>query len=220
MLRIILPALVVTAVALWSAVPAAQGQVPASENAGGTSHESNHDQVTGEFDWVIGSETDRIDVILDPDAGPWIKHLRGPAGQIVTADDTGSTAPSIFNLVEHLHVGGAIAWTDWHEEILTPGWYPRVFQVLANGAPVPGLQVTYTDPDWPRRGGAADLAFPALPPCTNVSISKQLVWEGNPQQQGDRFFGTVNMAQYPTPEPAALSMLGLGWLGLLRKRRR
>ena len=207
------------AVLALGAGSAAWGQVPASENTAGTSWQSSHDMTTMN-EWIIGTESDPIDVILDPDAGPWIKNLAGPNGGPVSADDTGQTAPSIFNLTEFLHVGGTIPWTDWHQEIRTAGWYPRIVSVLANGNPIPGLQVDYTDPVWPNKGGAADITFPPLMPCTNVKIVKQLVWEGDPGNIGDLFNGIVVMAQYPTPEPAALGLLAAGALALLRRRRR
>ncbi|HOW69386.1 MAG TPA: PEP-CTERM sorting domain-containing protein [Phycisphaerae bacterium] len=157
--------------------------------------------------WSIGP----YDVVRDPTGPAWLKELWGPNAAPVVAQP-GQT----FSLSETLTVGGKLPWLDWHEKIITPGWEwvaPSVF--LANGNPPSGLSVSYT-PSTATQGGEIDFYFDPLQPGTQVNIRKQLQYVGVP---GTVFTGGILIAEYPTPEPASLALLGLGGLAFLRRRR-
>lgn len=157
--------------------------------------------------WSIGP----YDVIRDPTGPAWLKELWGPNAAPVIAQP-GQT----FDLSETLIVGGNLPWLDWHEKIITPGWEwvtPTVF--LANGNAPSGLSVAYT-PSTATQGGEIDFYFDPLQPGTQVNIRKRLQYIGVP---GTVFTGGILIAEYPTPEPASLALLGLGSLALLRRRR-
>lgn len=56
-------------------------------------------------------------VVRDPAGPPWFKDLYGPTGGPVIASP-GDT----FSIRERLVIDGTLDWSDWHEEILNPGW--------------------------------------------------------------------------------------------------
>jgi hypothetical protein len=196
--------------------------IPASNNYSQPSAETFHDQQTlpdGLQGWAIGAVDNRIGVTLDPTAGPWIKNLLGPNGGNVSADDTGFTAPSSYALDEHLVIGGQLSWTDWHEDVLTPGWNIGAL-ISANGGPVHGLVVDLTDTNWPTTGGTVSMTFDPLPPGTRIDLKKTLSWVGDPKVIGNLFNGVIRIAEYPTPEPGSAVLFGLGIVGLLLLRRK
>jgi PEP-CTERM motif len=211
----------ISCVTVLGIASSAWGQTPASGDFSGPSVESVHDMQTmpGGSGWEIGSEAAPIEVILDPAAGPWIKNLRGFNGGNVVADDTGFTAPSGYQKEEWLVIGGNTPWTDWHEEVLTPGWNIGAQIDINGGQPVPGLVVDLMFTDWPNTGGAVWMDFDPLPPGTLVHLTKQLSWVGDPQVNGNLFNGVIQIAEYPTPEPATIALMGLGVLALGRRCR-
>ena len=154
------------------------------------------------------------DVYYDPDAGPWIKNLAAIPGALNN---------QVFTLVENLHVGGgpsgtAPAWTDFHEEIQTPGWNwsptgPNGEQSWSYTLPG-GYTASYVIP---MGNTSVDWTFPTpLPVCTNITLIKYVVFHNPP---GNPAVG-LTVAEYPTvPEPATLSLLALGALTLFRRRR-
>ncbi len=166
----------------------------------------------GDGGWTIGVYT----VVRDPNGPAWIKTLTGPNG-LPTVAQPGQT----FYLLETLVVGPDLGWTDWHEHILSPGWdwvlpnpVPPMF--YANGSPAPGLVTVHT-PGNSATGGTIDFYFDELLPGTTVSIRKALQYN---DPTGTPFEGKVVIAEYPTPEPATLGLVGLsGLLLLVRKRR-
>lgn len=152
-----------------------------------------------------------VPVQIDPNGPQWVKTLSGPNGQPFVA-----VPGQTFTLQELLVVAPTLPWTDWHEDILTPGWDwvpPSV--LLANGVPAAGLTSVIT-PGNNVVGGSIDFYFNSLAPGTQVIIRKNLQYTGTP---GVAFIGTVQVAEYPTPEPASLGLLGIGSLLVLRRRR-
>ena len=159
--------------------------------------------------WIIG----QYGVVRDPNGPAWIKNLTNPNGGNIIAQPG-----QIFTLQESLFIAGTLPWSDWHEQILTPGWDwapPAVF--LANGSVAPGLTISHTPPG-PGIGGTIDFYFSSLPPGTKVDIRKQLQYLGG--ATGAPFDGIVKIAEFPTPEPAAIALLALGSLVVRRRRRR
>ncbi len=159
--------------------------------------------------WFIG----QYGVVRDPNGPKWIKILADPNGGPFTA------APGqTFTVTESLFIAPELDWADWHEDILTPGWEwvdPIVF--LANGSSPANLAVINMSGD-PTHGGSVWFYFDPLPPGTKIDIRKKLQYVGG--ADGTAFFGKVEIAQYPTPEPATLAMLGLGSAVLWRRHRR
>ncbi len=161
--------------------------------------------------WVIGGATGPIPVVLDPNGPKWLKHLTDPNGGLVVAQPG-----QVFTLSESLVVAGNLPWSDWHEEILTPGWeWLPPSLVLANGVPATNLAATYLPPT-ATAGGVVSFTFDPLAPGTLVDIRKQLEYVGVP---GTVYIGPLDIAQYPTPEPGTLALLSLAGLAVLRRRR-
>ena len=181
----------------------------------------------GSFPLAFGFQ----EIAHDPTAGPWHKRLLGVDGGEFAASDTGFPALMIFGVSEWVKVGGTTPWTDWHEEIMQPGWRwlddragsgePSFH--YASGVTVPGLTVAFTDPT-PTSGGRIDFTFDPIPPGTLLRINKRLIFEGlDPLLPGDEFFGTLDIFQYPTvPEPASMVLVIAGLAavaGIARPRR-
>jgi len=156
--------------------------------------------------WDIGP----VPVVLNP-AGPvWSKVLTDPSGGPVTG-----TVGTTYTLHEQLIVAGQLPWKDWHEQITTIGWeWQPTSTILANGNPVVGFNAVYT-PGTSATGGIVDFSFNALAPGTTVDIFKTLQFAG---QVGQFNTGTIDIHEYPTPEPASLMLLA-GASVLLAKRR-
>ena len=190
----------------------------AASDGSGASARTDYEPTTG--GWEVGDPGGgNQDVYYDPDAGPWFKTLTlNPANP--------PQVGQIFTLIEKLHVGNgpdglAPSWTDYHEEIQTPGWtwspngpqgeYPWGFSAPTwQGSAVYVIPAGNTMVDWTFN--------PPLPFCTDLTITKYLVFNG-----GDPTAPIV-IAQYPTvPEPGTLALLAAASLGALvfvrRKRR-
>ena len=160
-----------------------------------------------------------IPVTLDPSAGPWSKRLDlVNSGNPVVLEE-GQSLP----VIEFLKVDGNTPWTDWHEEILTPGWEWHSSNIGVTvttelgtypaGPPVPGLSFNL-------QPTTLDFFFDPILPGTEIFIVKSIRFVGvdanNPEETtGDPVF----ISEYPTPEPATLGLLLLGGLALLRRRR-
>jgi hypothetical protein len=157
--------------------------------------------------WDIGPYA----VELDP-AGPvWSKVLTDPSGGPVTG-----TVGTTYSLHEQLIVSGTLPWKDWHEQITTIGWeWQQSSSIFANGAPVGGFNAVYT-PATSASGGSVDFSFNSLAPGTVVDIFKTLQFAG---QVGQFNTGTIDIHEFPTPEPASLLMLTLGSAMVLKRRR-
>ena len=207
--RTLLPvALVFVALLLWSFAPAVQANTVEEVPAGGGDGQSvSSDHDAGGDDYVEIGGAPPVDVRYDPDAGPWVKTIinLNPNARVVT-------------IIENLHVVGP-AWTDWHEEIVDPGW--RWLLGSNMDATTEGtLVIDDLQGILSADGQELDFLFPGtpLPECTMVSIVKKLTWLGEMPTPG-----FVTIQQWPTvPEPSTVVMLlcaGLAGLYLWRRHR-
>jgi hypothetical protein len=204
------------ALCLGTAAPLQAESVSASDGSGTSANTSHPQHGDG---WVVEGATGGIqDVYYDPNAGPWIKHLAPING--------GAVIGQVYTLTELLHVGGgpdgtAPGWTDYHEEIRTPGWTWN--PVGPNGEWPWGFVATNSDPqgpDWngvwsyvvPMGNTMVDWTFrPPLPVCTNVTLTKYVMFNG-----GADPFAPLVVAEWPTiPEPGTCALLATGLAMLL-----
>jgi len=201
--------LVVAGVVLGMATGAlAQGVAPP---LGGSA--TSYQQTASGWDILDPSGTPQV-VVRDPLGQPWYKDL-------VTTPGVAVLPGSVFKVHELLVIGGNLSWGDWHEQILTPGWeWLPASSLLANSLPAPGLTVS-TTPGTSSLGGSIDYTFGTLGPGTVIDIYKSLVYSGTGlPAPTPPFFGSIRVAEYPTPEPATLSLLALGGVALLRRSRK
>lgn len=194
--------------------------------------------------WLVNEE-----LIFDPTAPPMIKEFESPVfstGQPILLD---ALQPLPFPIWENflLHDGMAtnpssLPVSDWHEEILEPGWewvlpgdsaFPDLFPpgeslITNNGEPWPWEPIPMpSDPSklW--------VEFPPILPGEVLDIHKALLWVGT---SGNRFWGDgvddmgivfnesfISVVEYPTPEPSTMVLAAIGGfalLGLVQRRRR
>jgi len=196
---------VVLVCTLCLAGAASMGDVTAGAGPG-TSIGTYHEYDPGVSGWhVNGGNTSPMYVWIDPAAGAWEKTLNLPV----------TTVPARPMLSEHLQVKGS-AWSDWHEEIVTPGWkWEEAVIYLEDGSggviTPPGLTTTIS-----LNGKVISFEFDPVPVGSNFQIEKWLIFEA-----GD--FPTesaIVVREYPTPEPASLAILSAGGVLLILCRRR
>ncbi len=150
-------------------------------------------------------------VITDPNGLP-LPVVRDPLGPVWHKDLFGDAAGVLggvtYTLQEQLVVAGNLTWSDWHEDILTPGWTWSNPILLVNGNIPAGYSVVNT-------GASVSFYFNPIAPGSIVDIRKDLVYTG----PVPAVFPSISVDQYPTPEPASALLLGAGGL-LLRRRRK
>ena len=133
--------------------------------------------------------------------------------------------------------------SDWHERFMTPGFvwvipgdseFTELFSnspslITENGSPHPwaDLDQSGIHPTG-YRSDRIDVEFSAIKPGDILDIHKAILWVGTSDNSiwGDnkyddgRFLdeSTIEVMEYPTPEPATAAMLLMGGLVLLRRR--
>ncbi len=166
--------------------------------------------------------TPPIPIYADKDH-PWIKLLEMQPGPAPLPQ--GAT----FNLLEHIinagpspaNPGSPPFFTDWHEEILTPGWawdWGDVIILDPSGMPIgPPVMGMIT-------GDLMNFYFPnPVMPGMELSFLKILKWTGVDESGNPLVWtgGIIEVAQYPTvPIPGAAWLLGVGLIGLMGIRRK
>lgn len=125
-----------------------------------------------------------IQIFYNPNAGPWQKIF----GNFV--------APLTINEAIQIAAGGP-NWTDWEEQILTPGW------VWAGGGSLSILGDGTYNGTLSADQQTVSFLFPAQGVGTNLIINKVLQWNGQGLPQMP-----VTINQWPTvPEPSTVLML-------------
>ncbi|HVP12070.1 MAG TPA: PEP-CTERM sorting domain-containing protein [Phycisphaerae bacterium] len=153
--------------------------------------------------WDIsnGATGGPVPVVLDPLGPVWHKDLLPPPGAQIFGGQT-------YTLHELLVVAGNLPWTDYHEDILTPGWNWSNPSFLVNGVVPTGFSFVNSP-------GSISFFFNSIAPGSVVDIHKDLVYSG----PVPAVFPSISVNQYPTPEPASLGLLAISGLWLLRRRR-
>jgi hypothetical protein len=185
----------------------------------------------GELHYVL-----QMDLIFDPNAGPMEKHFQSPlhpTGGPILLDAQQPFAQPVWE--EFVLVGGPPV-SDWHEEILTPGWHwtlpgtpgvPPGSLITKNGMPWPSTPI-------PMPGGMDPskiwVEFPPISPPDVLDVHKALLWVGTPGNRtwGDNVLddGTnhdesiIRVLEYPTPEPATVLLMVGGCAALWFRRAR
>jgi hypothetical protein len=165
-------------------------------------------QNTANNGWnVVDPQGQPIPVQLDPNGPVWSKVFTDPNGGNFFQPAFGPPLP----VYEALQVAPTLPWTDWHEDVIHPDWVWTNPSILVNGVTPGGLTIT--------GAGTNSLSFFFNPvaPGSIVEIFKDLVYTGVP---GTTFIGTLNIHEYPTPEPASAALLGCAGVLLLSRRRR
>jgi hypothetical protein len=169
-------------------------------------------------------------LVVDFEAGPITKIFQFSSdgnndGVVDEADFELLETGYITTIIEHLVVGEGPAWTDWHEEIVTPGMAWGNVTFSANGQPATSIEQT---------GSALSFYFPPMPTGTQIEITKELLltdleandfysdWLDDFENGSPFNITTVEVIEYPSiiPEPASWLLAILGGVALTAIRRR
>ena len=179
--------------------------------------------LTVPFDSLEGHYLVQHDLLFDPQAPPMVKDFQSPGPVIFP----GTSFPvwEAWFLVEP---GRPVS--DWHEEILTPGWVWRfdpAVLITRNGQVIPA----FPDPNSPPNILWVD--FEPIFPGNVLDIHKELVWVGTifNSDWGDFIDSSgsfldesvIQVLEFPTPEPSSFLLAAMAAVGLIaygwRRRR-
>jgi hypothetical protein len=125
-------------------------------------------------------------------------------------------------VIEYLAVDGDTPWTDWHEEILTPGWeWIALADVDAlDGLDLPmivGISGELAGLTFDMTPTTLDFFFDPIQPGTDIGIAKALQYVGTAPTSDP-----IVLREYPTgiPEPPTIVLMSLGLAGLGFARRK
>jgi hypothetical protein len=202
-------------------------------------------------EWAVDHWHLQVDMIHDPSTGPMEKHFQSPFGATggpILLDALQPFPQVLWEDILILPTTPTLGFpvSDWHEEILTPGWEwvtpddPRVIAgapgfaglfpagqtlITRNGQPWPSFPIPMPNVDPSKLW----VEFPPIFPGEVLDVHKALLWVGTP---GNRVWGDnlddaenptdetfVRVIEYPTPEPASVALLSLGLLALCGRRR-
>lgn len=170
-----------------------------------------------------------VDLIFDPGSGFMEKSFETP--NIGTLIQPGQTFPlwEEFQLLDNPNYPVPIPVSDWHEELLTPGWIwgeiPGESLITKNGQPWPWQPIPM-----PPDPSKIWVEFPPIFPPDILDVHKLLIWQGTADNSiwGDGINddgsimideSVIRAIEYPTPEPATAALLCLGTLAILGRRR-
>jgi len=146
---------------------ASQCNLPGQENS------FNADESQGEKSWTIPNH----EISLDSNAGPWKKNLLpvGGTGNVQVDDSIDPDTPQTFFLLEEtITVGPGGSFTDWHEEIVNPGWIWE----YSDFSTFPPDQDFIATEMGDETNSLTIFFEPPLPPGTKFLIEKSLVFVG------------------------------------------
>ncbi len=162
---------------------------------------SNEVWVGGPNDTVNGPAPFPID--LDLNGLPWTKEITS----------SGTFVGGGMTLHETILNAGTEPWWDWHEQVtgaaIGAGWN-TVLSVKVNGLPIT-FNTSISGIDLTLDG----FSQPVLPGDV-FEITKNLITTENVVASGQLL---VTVTEYPTPEPASLTVMGLGILVMCRRQR-
>ncbi len=174
---------------------------------------------------------------FEPDGTPITKFFETPLYPNGEPVQISALQPLPFTIWENFQLFPGttdIAVTDWHEQIVTPGWewvlpgdprFPGLFPandslITRDGLPWPSTVIPSMDPT------QLSVEFPPIGPGHVLDVHKALLWVGTETQQdwtgGPNQAGIV-VIEYPTPEPSSFLLAAFGLAGLwawARRRRR
>jgi hypothetical protein len=195
--------------------------------------------ISAEGHWVLDAN-----LIFDPKAPPMTKAFQSPIGSTGGPILLDATQPFPFPIWENFFLippgtagaPGSQAVSDWHEEIITPGWewvlpgdprFPNLFPpgqtlITRNGAPWDSFPIPH--PDGTDNPSRVWVKFPPIEPGNILDVHKGLLWVGT---LDNRIWGDdptterqILVFEYPTPEPSSVALALLGGMGLVVVARR
>jgi PEP-CTERM motif len=175
--------------------------------------------------WVLTEQ-----ITFDPGAPGMEKHFGSPQSSTGGPILLDAFQPFPIPVWENFPLIGGLPISDWHEELLTPGWEWLI--------PDPGGLITRNGVPWPSQINPNSdpvtlwVDFPPIVPDpfggVVLDVHKEMLWVGTP---GNSIWGDgvddsgttvdesfIRVLEYPTPEPASVVLMGFGALALLRKR--
>ncbi len=212
--------------ALTMEARSALAQITAGPGSGPATNLSVNETPLGQFN--IGPLT----VTYDGNAGPIDKQLndiedRNGDGRI-DGSDVSELLGTGFQLNETIVVAGP-AISDWEESILTPGlsWVTASASLAGVGA-VPGLVTTVTPTNVafnfdPLPAGSTLDIYKTIDVTSTAGLQALFPDLGQNVPNGTVDYGSFEVQEYPTssvPEPASLSVVGIGSTALMIRRRR